>query len=57
LYEITSILEIGWGISQLATKAFNLFGVKADNSWHGDIYRLQTLEFINGQWILIPAKW
>ena len=28
-------LESGWGRAQLATEAMNLFGVKADLSWHG----------------------
>ena len=27
-------LESGWGASQLALQGFNLFGVKADSSWH-----------------------
>ncbi|HBO88532.1 MAG TPA: hypothetical protein DD623_02725, partial [Streptococcus sp.] len=30
-----SILESGWGTSQLATNAYNIFGIKADSSWKG----------------------
>lgn len=35
-------LESGWGSSQLATQGKNLFGVKADRSWHGDVLTLNT---------------
>lgn len=50
-------LESGWGNSLLAREAMNLFGVKADRSWLGPVYALRTREFINGQWIMVPAKW
>jgi flagellum-specific peptidoglycan hydrolase FlgJ len=50
-------LESGWGASQLAQQGMNLFGVKADASWHGDILTMNTREFLNGAWVMVPAKW
>jgi flagellum-specific peptidoglycan hydrolase FlgJ len=50
-------LESGWGKSQLAQQAFNLFGVKADPAWHGDVLTMQTREFLHGTWVMVPAKW
>jgi flagellum-specific peptidoglycan hydrolase FlgJ len=50
-------LESGWGASQLAQQAFNLFGVKADPSWHGPTWSMQTREFLNGNWVMVPAVW
>lgn len=50
-------LESGWGTSQLATQGFNLFGVKADPSWHGDTLTMRTREFLKGQWVMVPALW
>ena len=50
-------LESGWGTSQLATEGCNLFGVKADPSWHGDTLTMRTREFRNGQWVMEPALW
>lgn len=50
-------LESGWGTSGLSVSAKNLFGVKADSSWHGDIVTLPTREFINKQWLSVDAKW
>jgi flagellum-specific peptidoglycan hydrolase FlgJ len=50
-------LESGWGTAQLATQAMNLFGVKADPSWHGDILTLNTREFLQETWVLVPARW
>ena len=50
-------LESGWGSSQLCTLAKNLFGVKADPSWHGDFITLNTREFLNGDWVVVPANW
>ena len=41
------ILESGWGESELATKANNLFGIKADSRWSGKIYNTQTKEYYN----------
>jgi len=50
-------LESGWGASQLAQQAFNLFGVKADPSWHGPTWSMQTREFLSGHWVMVPAVW
>lgn len=50
-------LESGWASSKLASKAMNLFGVKADASWHGDVLELPTREFLNGEWTTVQAKW
>lgn len=50
-------LESGWGSSQLAQQAMNLFGVKADPSWQGDVLTMNTREFLNGTWIMVPARW
>lgn len=47
-----SALETGWGGSVLkfpdGRPAFNLFGIKADNSWSGLRVGQRTLEFVNG---------
>jgi flagellum-specific peptidoglycan hydrolase FlgJ len=48
-------LESGWGASGLAVQGKNLFGIKADPSWHGDTITMQTRECINGKWIVINA--
>lgn len=50
-------LESSWGKSGLAVQGMNLFGVKADRSWKGDIIEMKTREFINNQWIIVMAKW
>ena len=50
-------LESGWGKSQLAIQALNLFGVKADAGWHGDVLVMPTREFLRGQWVMVPARW
>lgn len=50
-------LESGWGTSLLSTEAHNLFGVKADSSWHGETIVMRTREFIKGKWIYVPALW
>lgn len=50
-------LESGWGESRLAKEGKNLFGVKAHGSWRGEILTLNTREFMNGQWITVPAHW
>lgn len=50
-------LESGWGSSQLAQQGHNLFGVKADKSWHGDVLTMQTREFLHGAWVMVPALW
>lgn len=50
-------LESGWGGSRLAAEAKNLFGVKADKAWRGDVLTMRTQEFIKGQWIVETALW
>jgi flagellar rod assembly protein/muramidase FlgJ len=50
-------LESAWGSSALATKGFNLFGVKADASWRGATLLLQTNEHLSGKDVTVVAKW
>ena len=50
-------LESSWGKSQLATLAGNLFGIKADPSWHGEVVQMPTREMLHGKWVTVPAKW
>lgn len=50
-------LESGWGESLLARTGFNLFGVKADKSWHGDTLTMRTREFIRGKPVIVDALW
>ena len=38
-------LESKWGESELATKAYNLFGIKAKNGWKGESYTVRTAEY------------
>ena len=51
-----SILESGWGESELAKNANNLFGIKADSDWQGDVYAVDTKEFLNGEWTTVKAN-
>lgn len=44
-----AILESGWGSSQLAQMANNLFGIKAFSNWKGDRITLPTTEWHNGE--------
>ena len=39
-----AIIESGWGKSQLAMEHNNLFGIKADSRWNGDIATMTTNE-------------
>ena len=50
-------LESAWGESMLAKQGRNLFGVKADKSWRGDVLVLPTREYFKGQWVTVDAKW
>jgi len=50
-------LESGWATSKLAVVGKNLFGVKADASWHGATVSMPTREFVGGQWVMVPALW
>ncbi|WP_259658938.1 glycoside hydrolase family 73 protein [Burkholderia pseudomallei] len=49
-------LESGWGTSQLAQQARNLFGIKA-NDWNGPTVSMPTREYINNQWVTEIAQW
>ena len=40
-----AILESAWGTSDLATKAYALFGIKADSRWSGKTYTKVTQEW------------
>jgi len=42
-----AILESNWGKSELSVTANNLFGIKADSSWDGEIVKLTTSENYN----------
>jgi len=50
-------LESGWGRSELATQADNLFGVKASKPWQGATLAMQTAEVLHGQRVIVPALW
>ncbi|MEG2017087.1 MAG: glycoside hydrolase family 73 protein [Clostridium sp.] len=52
-----AIHESGWGESGLSVQANNLFGIKADTSWSGDILELPTQEYVNGEPVTTMAKW
>ena len=51
-----AILESGFGESTLSKKANNLFGIKAYSDWNGDVYSINTREYINGSYVYIKAK-
>lgn len=50
-------LESGWGASKLANQARNLFGVKADRAWKGEVLEMPTTEVVRGKRITVTAKW
>jgi hypothetical protein len=52
---VQGALESGWG-KTAATMGNNIFGIKADASWHGPTTTQQTKEFVNGQWETVTAK-
>ena len=39
-----AVVESGYGTSELATKAHNLFGIKASADWKGPVYEKKTAE-------------
>ncbi|XOQ37014.1 MAG: Peptidoglycan amidohydrolase [Lactococcus sp.] len=51
-----TIAESDWGQSDLATKANNFFGIKADASWKGAIYTKVTNEVVNEKTIQVTAN-
>jgi len=50
-------LESGYGQSQLARNANNLFGTKQHATPIYETLSLPTKEFINGEWIQTTANW
>lgn len=52
-----AILESGWGASKGTTLGCNLFNVKASKAWHGPTFWNDTLEFIQGRNVAVPAEW
>ncbi|MFP5226881.1 MAG: glycoside hydrolase family 73 protein [Acidobacteriota bacterium] len=49
-------LESGWGKSELAVKANNLFGRKVWKAGQ-DVLVLPTKEFLHGEWVTVSADW
>jgi flagellum-specific peptidoglycan hydrolase FlgJ len=49
-------LESAWGESKLAKMANNLFGQKAGKENYPNI-QILTREYLNGQWVTVPANW
>lgn len=50
-------LESAWGDSGLTKNANNLFGIKADSSWHGPVITMPTREYLKGEWVTTGANW
>ena len=50
-------LESGWGSSELATKANNLFGQKQSHPPQGETLLLPTREFLHSTWTTVQANW
>lgn len=46
-------LESGWGAH---APGFNLFGIKADASWHGPVTTQKTSEVVNGKTVTVMAR-
>ncbi len=53
-----SIIESGWGSSELATQANNLFGIKVGNGWTGEQIEMPTGEetVSGGKYYIITAS-
>lgn len=51
-----AVLESGWGTSELATKAHNLFGLKDNNQWDGRVYNVNTGEYYDGEYTTVSAN-
>lgn len=49
-----AILESNWGLSGLATKANNLFGIKGTYEGKGENF--ETKEYYGGKWVTITAQ-
>lgn len=50
-----AILESGWGSSELAVSANNLFGVKKGTGWKGETYTKKTTEYSKGKPVQVSA--
>lgn len=50
-----SIIESGWGQSDLAVNALNFAGIKYSEQWKGDYYTKTTKEEINGKLVDVPG--
>ncbi len=50
-------LESGWGLSLLARKYNNLFGIKKATDWTGPTVRLWTLEYWGNRYHRVLAEW
>lgn len=50
-------LESAWGQSLLAINGLNYFGVKAGPEWTGPTIDMNTREYLNGAWVMVPARW
>lgn len=50
-------LESSWGTSKLCLQANNLFGLKKPESWTGPTISIPTREYLNEQWVTVPAVW
>jgi flagellar rod assembly protein/muramidase FlgJ len=48
-----SALESGWGAH---APGMNLFGIKADPSWHGPIVTVPTNEYVDGKEVVVTAS-
>ncbi len=52
-------LETGWGKNVMRAtdgqSSHNLFGIKADASWRGDVARSRTLEYFDGKPVTVTA--
>lgn len=46
-----AIHESAWGTSELATNAKNILGMKADDTWNGDVYVKDAIEEIDGEMV------
>jgi flagellar protein FlgJ len=53
-------LESGWGQRPLrnadGSSSHNLFGIKAGNSWHGDVAQAATTEYVGGAAVKTSAR-
>ena len=49
-------LESNWGLSSLAAKHNNYFGIKAGSSWKGKTVNMKTGEVFNGQNVTINSN-